>query len=827
MITKELQDTINLALQEAIARKHEFVTLEHLLYALLKEKTSSDVIKNCGGSIDELHKELDQFMKDSIEKMGFSFNKNPEPSAAIERVLTRAALQAQSSGQATVDGGNVLAAMFQERRSHAVYLLEKQGITRLDVLNYISHGISKVANRDGQFDGFEEAEDTGGSRPVEDPLAAFCVNLIDRAREDKIDVLIGREAEIQRTIQVLCRRKKNNPIYVGDPGVGKTAIAEGLALKIHKGEVPKALKASEVYALDMGSLIAGTKFRGEFEQRLKLVIKELQKKPGVILFIDEIHTIVGAGAVSGGSMDASNILKPALASGELRCIGSTTYPEYKSAFEKDKALARRFQKIEIGEPSLEDTIKILHGLKRYYEEHHGVTYGDDAIKAAAELAAKHINDKFLPDKAIDVIDEVGAAVKLMPVEERESREVTVHDVELVVARMAKIPAKTVSGSDKERLQNLEKELKSVIFGQDHAVEQLVKAIKLSRSGLGSPTKPIGSFLFSGPTGVGKTELAKQLARVLGVSFHRYDMSEYMEKHTVSRLIGAPPGYVGFDQGGLLTDAINKTPHSVVVMDEIEKAHFDIFNILLQVMDHASLTDNNGKKADFRNVILIMTTNAGAREMLAENIGFATVAAQDDDQLKPVGNKLSETGFKGKTALERTFSPEFRNRLDASIVFNQLSKSEILRVVDKFVKEVRQQLIEKKVTLEVTEEARQWFGKKGFDKLFGARPMARLVQQKLREPLAEEILFGKLEKGGSVLAVEKNDDVVLESEAASDDEGEQADVASVDKQPPAATDKPSADKPTAGQNPDDKDDRSNKMDAAKDFYRAMYDGKDDK
>lgn len=762
MITKELQDTLNLALQEAVARRHEFLTLEHLLFALLSDKTSSQVIRNCGGNIDELRKELDQFMKDSMEKMRDGYKQNPEPSAAFERVLSRAAMQAESAAQGTIDGGNVLAAMFQERRSHAVYLLEKQGITRLDVLNYISHGISKVGGREEDDDGVGESAygDDEEGRAIKDPLAEFTVNLIERAKANKIDTLIGRDAEIQRTIQVLCRRRKNNPIYVGDPGVGKTAIAEGLALKIVKGEVPDALKGAEVFALDMGSLIAGTKFRGQFEQRMKAVIRELQKRPGVILVIDEIHTIVGAGAVSGGSMDASNILKPALANGELRCIGATTYPEYKSAFERDKALARRFQKIDIGEPSTEETIKILQGLKVYYEEHHGVTYSDDAVVASAELAAKHINDKFLPDKAIDVIDEVGAAVKLMPTEERPSRVVTTHDVELVVARMAKIPPKSVSGSDKERLQSMESELKNVLFGQDHAVEQMVRAIKLSRSGLSNPGKPIGSFLFSGPTGVGKTELAKQLAKVLGIAFLRFDMSEYMEKHTVSRLIGAPPGYVGFDQGGLLTDAIAKTPHAVLVLDEIEKAHPDLFNILLQVMDHATLTDNNGKKADFRNVILIMTTNAGAREMSAGDIGFALSPSLEQELFKP-SSKVSDPTGKGKSALERTFSPEFRNRLDASVVFHQLGRAEVTRVVDKFADEVKVQLIEKKVELSLTESAKQWFTVKGFDKLYGARPMSRIIQQKIREPLAEELLFGKLQQGGSVVVNEKDGEIVLE------------------------------------------------------------------
>jgi len=741
-------------MQVAVQRRHEYVTLEHLLYSLADESTGSEVLRACGADINVLKADLEKFFDTSLEKLPRSVVKAPEPTAAFQRVLERAAMHAESSGVATIDGGNVLAAMFQESRSHAVYLLKKQQISHLDILQYISHGIAKIG---GSGDDEDLAERVGapeeGKRSKRDPLGEFTVNLNERAKENKIDPLIGREMEVQRTIQVLCRRRKNNPIYVGDPGVGKTAIAEGLALKIVRGEVPNALKTAEVYMLDMGALVAGTKYRGEFEQRLKLVIKELQKKPGVILFIDEIHTIVGAGAVSGGTMDASNILKPALASGELRCIGSTTYPEYKAAFERDKALARRFQKIDITEPTVEDTIKILNGLKPHYEQYHGVIYSEEALTAAAVLAAKHINDRFLPDKAIDVIDEVGAAVKLAMEPEQSPKEVTTLDVETVVARMAKIPAKSVSGSDKERLQNLETELKNVIYGQDHAINQLVRIIKLSRAGLGHPAKPIGSFLFSGPTGVGKTELAKQLARVLGINFLRFDMSEYMEKHTVSRLIGAPPGYVGFDQGGLLTDAINKTPHSVLVLDEIEKAHPDLFSILLQVMDHATLTDNNGKKADFRNVILIMTTNAGAREMTSQDIGFtlSQSAAGPQKFTSTPAPSISPLGFmKGKDAIERTFSPEFRNRLDAWIRFNQLHPQEILKVVNKFVNEVREQLVEKDVKLTVTVAAVEWLAKEGFDKLFGARPMGRLIQQKIREPLAEELLFGKLQQGGSVV-----------------------------------------------------------------------------
>jgi ATP-dependent Clp protease ATP-binding subunit ClpA len=753
MLTRELQRTINKAIDAARQRRHEYVTLEHLLYALLEEKTGRDVILNCGGHLELLKQELEQFMDERIEQLPKRIEYAPDPTAMFERVLERAFVQAQGSGQTTLDGGNILAAMFQERRSHAVYLLEKQGISRLDVLNYIAHGISKL-----DVDEAAETAETAAAgveeetaRPGRDALSAFTVNLIEQAQNNKIDPLIGRDAEIQRTIHVLCRRRKNNPVYVGEPGVGKTAIAEGLALKIQRGEVPEVLKGAEVYALDMGALIAGTKYRGQFEERLKAVIKALQQKPGVILFIDEIHTIVRAGAVEGGMMDASNILKPALASGELRCIGSTTYPEYKASFERDKALGRRFQKIDVVEPTIADTQHILQGLKRYYEDHHGVTYRDEAIVAAAELSAKHITDRFLPDKAIDVMDEAGAAVKLMPPDERPGREITAHDIELVVASMAKIPARSVSGSDKERLQNLEPELKAVLFGQDHAVEQMVRAIKLSRSGLGNPTKPIGSFLFSGPTGVGKTELAKQLARVMGVNFLRFDMSEYMEKHTVSRLIGAPPGYVGFDQGGLLTDAITKTPYAVLVLDEIEKAHPDVFNILLQVMDHATLTDNNGKQADFRNVVLIMTTNAGAREMSNAEIGFRTDLAQSSN---------AAAVSKAKNAIERTFSPEFRNRLDAWIQFNALTLADVERVVDKFVDELRVQLGDKQVTLELTEAARHWLAQEGFDRLYGARPMARLIQQKIKEPLSEELLFGALQQGGRALADVEDNALVL-------------------------------------------------------------------
>ena len=748
MITKELQETLNFAAMEAIKRRHEYVTLEHLLYALLHEGTAARVVRHCGGDADALTRELEKFFDEKMESVPASSDALPEYTAAFQRAVEYAVLQAEGSGQKEVDGGNVLAALYQSPNSHAVYMLKKQGITRLDILNYLAHGISKVeGGADGGFAAEGEGEEYESEQAARDPLKAFATDLVARASEGKIDPLIGRESEVTRTVQVLCRRRKNNPIYVGDPGVGKTAIAEGLALKIQKGEVPDALKGAEVFSLDMGALLAGTKYRGEFEQRLKAVISALKKKENVILFIDEIHTIVGAGAVSGGTMDASNIIKPVLANGEIRCIGSTTYPEYKAAFERDRALARRFQKIEVSEPSLEDTVKILEGLKKLYEEAHGVTYSSDALRAAAELAAKHIHDRFLPDKAIDVIDEVGSMVKLMPAEERPA-EVGVHEIETVVARMAKIPPRTIKGTEKDRLQNLDASLKGVIYGQDHAISQLVSAIKLSRSGLGHPDKPIGSFLFSGPTGVGKTELAKQLAFTLGVEFIRFDMSEYAEPHTVSRLIGAPPGYVGFDQGGLLTDAVNKTPYAVVVLDEIEKAHPNLFNILLQVMDHATLTDNNGKRADFHNVILIMTTNAGAREMSDAKIGFQK------------GQEGLSQG-QGRGAIERTFSPEFRNRLDAWIAFAPLTFETIERVVDKFVAEVRAQLVEKHVELRLTERARRWLAEHGYDRQMGARPMARLIQEKIKAPLAEEILFGRLQSGGTAVVNVPDNDIRIE------------------------------------------------------------------
>jgi ATP-dependent Clp protease ATP-binding subunit ClpA len=731
MISKELESTLNIAMKEAKRRRHEYVSLEHLLYALLQDKDASRAIINCGGDIDRLRKSLDEFFNGQMDALPEGVDQEPHQTLGFHRILQRAVIHAQSAEKKEINGGNLLIAMFREPDSYAVYLLEEQGITRFDVVNYVSHGISKTAAEEpAQTEEEQGEEEKPGKR--QNPLKAFAVDLVEKARQGNIDPLIGRDDEIERTIHVLCRRRKNNPIYVGDPGVGKTALAEGLALKIHAGEVPETLKTAIIYSLDMGALLAGTKFRGDFEARLKGVLTGLKKQPNSILFIDEIHTIVGAGATSGGSMDASNILKPALASGELRCIGSTTYHDYKSYFERDRALARRFQKIEIPEPSQEEAFKILEGLKPHYEKHHGVHYSTAAIRSAVQLSAKHINDRRLPDKAIDVIDEVGAAVKILPVEKRK-KTISPRDIEKIVAKIAKIPPRSVSTSDKDQLQNLERDLKLVVFGQDTAIAMLASTIKLSRSGLGHPEKPIGCFLFAGPTGVGKTEVAKQLAHTMGIEFIRFDMSEYMEKHTVSRLIGAPPGYVGFDQGGLLTDAVNRNPYAVLLLDEIEKAHPDLFNILLQVMDHAALTDNNGKKADFRNIILIMTTNAGAREMSGSPLGFGAP---------------SNAG-KGKEAVEKMFSPEFRNRLDAMISFNSLSRENIERVVDKFIIELDHQLNDRKVFLSLTATARRWFADRGYDPAFGARPMARLIQNEIKRVLADEILFGKLQNGGKV------------------------------------------------------------------------------
>jgi ATP-dependent Clp protease ATP-binding subunit ClpA len=732
-VSKELQQTLQGAVAEARRRRHEYVTLEHLLHAMTKDKIAAEVLLACGADMKLLEKELEEYLDRTLESVGAG--QDPEQTAAFQRVLQRAAWHVQGSGRTELNAGDVLVAITRERGSHAVYLLEKQGVRRLDILQYISHGIGKDGEESGPGpEGDGEGEEGGAPRPVKDPFRTFTVNLVERAAQGLIDPLIGRDAEIERTIQVLCRRRKNNPVFVGEPGVGKTAIVEGLALRIHQKKVPEVLAKAAIYSLDMGALLAGTKFRGEFEQRLKGVIAGVKKTPHAILFIDEIHTIVGAGATTGSSMDASNLLKPALASGEMRCIGSTTFHDYKQTFERDHALARRFQKIEVHEPSIEDTVRILRGLKKVYEDHHGVEYTPRAIRAAAELAAKHINDRQLPDKAIDVLDEAGARDR-MRTEQRRHRRITARDVERVVAKIAKIPERTVSADDQAALKDLVPELRRVIFGQDLAIEAIASAIKLARSGLASPERPIGNFLFSGPTGVGKTELAKQLARILGVEFLRFDMTEYQEKHTVSRLIGAPPGYVGFDQGGLLTDAIRKTPYAVLLLDEIEKAHPDIFNLLLQVMDHATLTDNNGRKADFRHVVLILTTNAGAQELSARRVGFGT------DQSEP-GN--------ARNAIERTFSPEFRNRLDAWVAFDSLPPEVILRVVDKLVKELEGQLAEKKIRIELSAEGRIWLAEHGFDRKMGARPMARLIQNEVKKPLAEKILFGELHAGGTVL-----------------------------------------------------------------------------
>ncbi len=738
-ISRELEVTISLAINEARRRRHEFLCLEHVLHALLFDETVAEVVRQCGGDVKTLQNDLEEFLKENLESLPEEAGDiDPQQTLAFHRVLQRAALHVESASKEVVETRNFFVALFREDNSHAVYLLEKQGVTRLDVLNYISHGVSKTPSDEepapGSGQGESSSDEEGEPRRAKDPLEAFTTNLVQKAKDGKVDPLIGREVELERTIHVLCRRRKNNPIYVGDSGVGKTAIADGLALKISEGDVPDVLKDVQIYSLDMGSVLAGTKFRGQFEERLKAVLKALEKQPGAVLFIDEIHTIVGAGATSGGSMDASNILKPALASGTLRCIGATTYHEYRSYFERDRALARRFQKIEVQEPSVEEAVEILKGLKPHYEEHHGVEYTPDALKAAAELSAKYINDRFLPDKAIDVIDEVGASFQIRPAPEADGKKI-IHDadVESIVAKIARIPPRSVSVSDKERLQSLDVDLKGVVFGQDTAIETLVRAIRLARAGLGQPEKPVGSFLFSGPTGVGKTEVAKQLAETMGLEFLRFDMSEYMEKHTVSRLIGAPPGYVGFDQGGLLTEAVTRNPHSVLLLDEIEKAHPDLFNILLQVMDHATLTDNNGKKADFRHVIIIMTSNAGTREMSAAAIGFGDISNEGKDQ----------------QAIEKLFSPEFRNRLDATVHFRALPMQAIERVVEKFVRELTQQLTERKVTISLTPAARRYLAEKGYDKTFGARSMARLIQTEVKQVLADEILFGQLEEGGEV------------------------------------------------------------------------------
>lgn len=735
MVSKELQRAFLVAVREARMRNHEFLTLEHLLYALIRNASARDILEHCGVETIRLKGQLERFFLDHLQVMPSGGMTEVVQTPSLQRVIQRAILHVQSSGQKEVTVGDVLASMCQEQESYVHHFLQSHGVDRTDILEYISHGVPSQGQPED--DGCASCRGAVGPQKKETFLAQFTVDLVAKARNKEIDLLVGRKLELQRTMQILARRRKNNPIYVGDPGVGKTAMAEGLALRIAEGEVPDYLRDAQVFALDMGAVLAGTKYRGDFEARIKGVLKELESIPCAILIIDEIHTVVGAGATSSGSMDASNLLKPALASGKLRCIGSTTYEEYKNHFEKDRALSRRFQKVEIPEPSRDDTVRILQGLKPCYEEHHKVRYTPSSLEAAVDLSIRHINDRFLPDKAIDVIDEAGAAFKLNAKGRRQST-IRPLEMELVVARMARIPETRVSASDREQLQNLETQLKQVIFGQDEAVESLAKSIKRSRAGLGPENKPSGCFLLTGPTGVGKTELARQLAQVLNINFLRFDMSEYMEKHAVARLIGAPPGYVGFEQGGLLTDAIRKHPHTVLLLDEIEKAHPDLFNILLQVMDYATLTDNAGRKADFRNTILLMTSNAGAREMSATSIGFGGGESGKEDR-----------GMLGKKAVENLFSPEFRNRLDTTINFHSLTPEIMERIVDKFLAELNRQLKDKRVKVWLADEARAWLGRKGFDAVFGARPLGRLMQTAVKDPLTDELLFGRLAKGGTV------------------------------------------------------------------------------
>jgi len=732
MLSTDLERTLNSAFKRARELRHEFITVEHLLLALTENDSAVDVLLSCGADMNSLSNQLTAFIDDNTPILDEGEERETTPTLGFQRVLQRAVFHVQSSGKEEVMGANVLVAIFGEQESHAVYLLGELDISRLDVLNYISHGISKSSDREEKYSADAETQIQDDSEREAKPLEKFAVNLNEQAKQGKIDPLIGRSKELERSMQILCRRRKNNPLLVGEAGVGKTAIAEGLAKKIVDGEVPEVLSQSTVYSLDMGALIAGTKYRGDFEKRLKGVLNQLDQESGAILFIDEIHTIIGAGAASGGVMDASNLIKPKLASGELKCMGSTTYQEYRGIFEKDRALARRFQKIEIPEPSVDETFKILRGLRKQFETFHQVKYSDKALKAAAELSARYINDRFLPDKAIDIIDEAGAAVKLKPVNSRK-KSISLNDIETIVAKIARIPSKQVSLNDTQVLKNLERNLKLVVYGQDEAISTLSTSIKLSRSGLGDEEKPIGSFLLAGPTGVGKTEVTRQLATILGIELIRFDMSEYMERHTVSRLIGAPPGYVGFDQGGLLTDAVLKAPHSVLLLDEIEKAHPDVFNILLQVMDHGTLTDANGRQVDFRNVIVVMTTNEGAATVSRNSVGFTHQDHTSD----------------GMEALKRLFTPEFRNRLDAIIQFALLDERTLSSVVDKFIAQLESQLSQKKVDLIVDEAARSWIGKKGYDPQMGARPMARVLQEHIKRPLSEAILFGDLAKGGVV------------------------------------------------------------------------------
>lgn len=745
MLSSELDFCLNEAFQNARDRRHEFITVEHLLLALLDLPKVHEILKACGSNIPELRRQLTEFVEEHTPLLAPDDDTDVQQTLGFQRVLQRAIFHVQSSGKNEITSTNLLVAIFSEKQSQAIYYLELQDVTRLDVINYVSHGVAQLPS-EGVAAG-DEVSPADEAEVEASPLQKYTTNLNQRAIEGKIDPLIGRELEIERTVQILCRRRKNNPLYVGEAGVGKTALAEGLARMITEKRVPEILFDCTIYSLDMGSLIAGTKYRGDFEKRLKGVIADIQKDPGAILFIDEIHTIIGAGAASGGVMDASNLIKPVLANGEIRCIGSTTYTEYRGVFEKDHALARRFQKIDVPEPSLEETVAILHGLKTRFEDHHGIKYAEGALEAAAELSARHINDRRLPDKAIDVIDEAGASLRLQPVEQRDE-EVTVELVENIVAKMARIPAKSVSSSDRDALRTLDRDLKLTIFGQDRAIEALSSAIKMSRSGLRDEDKPIGSFLFAGPTGVGKTEVARQLAHCMGVELIRFDMSEYMERHTVSRLIGAPPGYVGFDQGGLLTEAVTKNPHAVVLLDEIEKANVEVFNLLLQVMDHGTLTDNNGRKANFRNVIIIMTTNAGAHEMSRASVGFTQQDHSSD----------------GMEIIRKSFSPEFRNRLDAIIQFESLDPHSIKRVVDKLVVELEARLYSNDVTLELDEAARAWIAERGYDPKMGARPMARIIQEQIKRPLAEELLFGSLENGGHVrITVGPDDTLKLHAE----------------------------------------------------------------
>ena len=749
MLSKELEFSLNAAFKGARGKRHEFVTVEHILLALIDDPAAYEVLRACGVDFDRLRSDLQAFLDENTPLLPEDGKRDTQPTLGFQRVLQRAVFHVQSSGRGEVTGANVLVAIFSERDSHAVFLLQQQDVGRLDVVHFISHGVSKTDPEDDSDTEEETPPEAEGRQAT--PLENFTTDLNEQARAGRIDPLIGRRYEIERTIQILCRRRKNNPLYVGEAGVGKTAIAEGLAKKIVDEEVPEVLRDAVIYALDLGALVAGTKYRGDFEKRLKQVLADLKSRPHAVLFIDEIHTIIGAGAASGGAMDASNLIKPVLASGELKCIGSTTYQEYRGLFEKDRALARRFQKIDVSEPGIDETFRILKGLKSRFEDHHGVKYSVKSLRSAAELSARYINDRHLPDKAIDVIDEAGANQQLLP-PSRRRKTIGVSDIEAMVAKIARIPPKTVSASDTEVLKNLDRDLKMTVFGQDQAIAALSTAIKLSRSGLGQPEKPIGCFLFAGPTGVGKTELTRQLAHGLSIEQLRFDMSEYMERHTVSRLIGAPPGYVGFDQGGLLTEAVNKAPHCVLLLDEIEKAHPDVFNLLLQVMDHGTLTDNNGRKADFRNVILVMTTNAGAAEMQRASIGFTRQDHSTD----------------AMEVIKKTFSPEFRNRLDAVIPFNALDVVTLGKVVDKFIYELEAQLQEHKVELTVSEDARVWLGEQGYDPKMGARPMARIIHEHIKKPLADQLLFGDLKDGGKVCVElnEEGDGLALDSEVVS-------------------------------------------------------------